>query len=128
MKRLSPAAAALLAALAFVAASVPAAAASDEKERARAERALREGEFEAAEKIYRELLSKDARDSAARLGLSRALLKQRKNLEAYDHAARVVARDPESARGHALLGAALLASGDFRLSVEEFRTALTFKE
>ena len=130
MKRLSPTAFVLLAALAAVAAAwlAPAAAASDEKARARAERATREGEFGEAEKIYRELLAKDARDSAARLGLSRALLKQRKHLEAYDHAARVVAREPESARGHALLGAALLGSGDFRLSVEEFRTALSFRD
>jgi predicted aspartyl protease/Flp pilus assembly protein TadD len=128
MKRLSPTAAVVLLALAFVAAPAPEAAASDEKARARAERATREGEFEAAEKIYRELLAKSPRDDAARLGLSRALLKQRKHLEAYDHAARVIARAPESARAHALLGAALLGSGDFRLSVEEFRTALTFKD
>ena len=130
MKRLPPTAAGVLAALAFAAAVAlaPVAAASDEKARARAERATREGEYEAAEKIYRELLAKDPRDSAARLGLSRALLKQRKHLEAYDHAARVIAREPESARAHALLGAALLGSGDFRLSVEEFRTALTFKD
>ena len=128
MKRLSPTAAVLLAALAFAAAAASGAAASDEKTKARAERATREGEYEAAEKIYRELLAKDPRDSAARLGLSRALLKQRKHLEAYDHAARVVAREPESARAHALLGAALLGSGDFRLSVEEFRTALTFRD
>src|SRR5439155_5272402 len=43
----------------------------------------------------------------------------------FDHAARVLAIDPLSARAHALLGAAVLASGDFRLSVEEFRTALS---
>src|SRR5689334_22830286 len=128
MKRLSPAAAVLLAAIALVAAFAPATTASDEKARVRAERATREGEYETAEKIYRDLLAKDPRDSAARLGLSRALLKQRKHLEAYDHAARVVAREPESARAHALLGAALLGSGDFRLSVEEFRTALSFKD
>jgi predicted aspartyl protease/Flp pilus assembly protein TadD len=128
MKRLSPTASVVLAALALIAGAAPGVAASDEKARARAERATREGEYEAAEKIYRELLAKDARDSSARLGLSRALLKQRKHLEAYDHAARVIAREPESARAHALLGAALLGSGDFRLSVEEFRTALSFKE
>jgi predicted aspartyl protease len=40
----------------------------------------------------------------------------------------VVAIDPLSARGHALLGSAVLASGDFRLSVEEFRTALALNE
>lgn len=130
MKRLSPVAVLVLAALALVAtaAYAPVSFASDSKARARAERATREGEFETAEKIYRELLSKDPRDALARLGLSRVLLKQRRHLEAYDHAARVVAREPESARAHALLGAALLGAGDFRLSVEEFRTALTFKE
>ncbi|MBV8859614.1 MAG: aspartyl protease family protein [Acidobacteria bacterium] len=130
MRKLSPTPFVLLAAFALVAAVAvaPGASASDEKARARAERATREGEYETAEKIYRELVAKDPKDSAARLGLSRALLKQRKNLEAYDHAARVVAREPESARAHALLGAALLGSGDFRLSVEEFRTALSFKD
>src|ERR671912_1283162 len=133
MKRLSPRAPTgfiALAVLALVAAAAvaPGVEASDGKARARAERATREGEYEAAEKIYRDLVAKNPRDSAARLGLSRALLKQRKHLEAYDHAARVMAREPESARAHALLGAALLGSGDFRLSVEEFRTALTFKD
>jgi predicted aspartyl protease/thioredoxin-like negative regulator of GroEL len=130
MKRLSPTAFVGLVVLALTAAVAvaPGAAASDEKARARAERATREGEFETAEKIYRELLTKEPRDSSLRLGLSRALLKQRKHLEAYDHAARVVAREPESSRAHALLGAALLGSGDFRLSVEEFRTALSFRD
>ena len=129
MYKLSRPAAGVLAALALVAlVAAPAASASDAKARARAERALRDGDFEAAERVYRELVAKDPRDTPARLGLSRALLKQRKHLEAFDHAARVVAREPESARAHALLGAALLGSGDFRLSVEEFRTALTFKE
>lgn len=35
--------------------------------------------------------------------------------------------DPLSARAHALLGAAILGAGDFRNSVEEFRTALALK-
>src|SRR5205085_7249758 len=46
----------------------------------------------------------------------------------YDQAARVLAIEPMNARAHSLLGTALLNSGDFRLSVEEFRTALSFKE
>ncbi|HEX3558565.1 MAG TPA: aspartyl protease family protein, partial [Pyrinomonadaceae bacterium] len=104
------------------------ASASGGKERDRAERALKEGEFEQAEKLYRELVVKDARDEQARLGLGLALLKQRKNQDAFDQAARVIASDPTSARAHALLGSALLNSGDFRLSVEEFRTALSFRE
>ncbi|MGH9901696.1 MAG: aspartyl protease family protein [Pyrinomonadaceae bacterium] len=94
----------------------------------RAERALREGEFEQAEKMFRELLAKNPKDHAARLGLSFALLKQRKIQDAFDAAARVLSLDPMSPRAHALLGASLLASGDFRLSVEEFRTALSFKD
>ncbi len=106
----------------------PLAAKGGDKHRERAERALREGEFELAEKIYREMLAQNARDMAARLGLSFALLKQRNYQDAYDAAARVISLEPMSARAHALLGAALLGGGDFRLSVEEFRTALSIKD
>ena len=60
--------------------------------------------------------------------MSFALLKQRRLQEAYDHAARVLVADPTSARAHALLGQAILASGDFKESVEEFRTALALDE
>lgn len=110
----------------FIAAScVVPVAASDSKVRRQAEKALREGEFEVAEKKYRELVSKDSRDHSARLGLSFALLKLRMLQDAYDHAARVILADPLSARAHSLLGAVILATGDFRNSVEEFRTALT---
>ena len=110
-----------------VAVGLPLAEASD-KTRERAERALREGEFDLAEKMFREMLAKNARDKDARLGLSFTLYKKRMLQDAYDHAARVIATDPLSARAHALLGAVVLAAGDFRLSVEEFRTALTLKD
>jgi predicted aspartyl protease/Flp pilus assembly protein TadD len=99
-----------------------------DKVRTRAERALREGDFAEAEQLYRELISKDAHDNDARLGLSQALLKERKLQDAYDHAARVITADPLSARAHALLGATILASGEFRESLEEFRTALSLNE
>ncbi|MDT7604504.1 MAG: hypothetical protein QOF61_2501, partial [Acidobacteriota bacterium] len=102
--------------------------AADKKERARAERALREGEFEVAEKIFRELVEKDVKDLPARLGLSFAQLKQRNLRDAYDNAARALALDPLSARAHALLGSALLAAGDFPLSIEEFKTAIGFDQ
>ena len=92
------------------------------KLRAHAERAIKDGEFAEAERMYRELVAKDARDETARLGLSLALLKQRKNQDAYDQAARVVAVNPLSARAHALLGTAMLNAGDFHLSVEETTT------
>jgi predicted aspartyl protease/thioredoxin-like negative regulator of GroEL len=96
----------------------------NEKARGRAQKALRSGDFERAEQLYREVLAKDDHDTEARLGLSQALLKLRRLQDSFDHAARVVAIDPLSARAHALLGSTILASGDFRLSVEEFRTAL----
>jgi predicted aspartyl protease len=36
--------------------------------------------------------------------------------------------DPLSARAHAILGASILGAGEFRLSIEEFRTALSLDE
>ncbi|MFN2512280.1 MAG: aspartyl protease family protein [Pyrinomonadaceae bacterium] len=101
---------------------------SDKKARNRAEKALRDGDFDLAEKSFREILSKNLQDQDARLGLSLTLLKQRRLQDAYDQAARVILANPLSARAHALLGHAILASGNFRDSIEEFRTALSIKE
>lgn len=108
--------------------SVSVLAAGDGKARQRANEALKEGDYESAEKQFRELLTKDSHDKDARLGLSFALMKQRMLQDAYDHAARVVLNDPLSSRAHALLGAVILASGDFQNSVEEFRTALSLRD
>ena len=99
-------------------------AVNDEKTRTHALRALRAGDFERAEQLYRELLAKNDRDTDARLGLSHALLKQRRLQDSFDHAARVAAIDTQSARAHSLLGSILLAGGDFRRALQEFRTAL----
>lgn len=121
-------AARIFAAFLICLAVVGSAQSGEQKARMRADRALRSGDFESAEKIFRELLDKDSRDKEARLGLSFALLKQRHLQEAYDQAARVILVEPLSARAHALLGSAILASGNFRSSVEEFRTALSLQE
>src|SRR5438128_5410036 len=112
----------------FSAGNGSAATLKDEKARNKADHALHTGDYEGAEKIYRQLIAKDPTDLDARLGLSRALLKQRRLRDAFDHAARVIAIDPLSPRAHALLGSAILASGDFRQSVEEFRTALSLND
>src|SRR6266403_3496949 len=101
---------------------------SSNKAHDKGDKALRRGDYQLAEKIFRELLGKDAHDNEARLGLSFALLKQRILQDAYDHAARVLLLDPLSARAHAILGSAILAAGDFRNSVEEFRTSLALNE
>jgi len=103
-------------------------AVGDGKARQRANEALKNGDYEVAEKQFRELLEKDAHDKDARLGLSFALLKQRLLQDAYDHAARVILTDPLSSRAHALLGSVILASGNFQNSVEEFRTSLSLQE
>jgi predicted aspartyl protease/Flp pilus assembly protein TadD len=108
--------------------SVSVLASGDGKARQRANESLKEGDYESAEKQFRELLTKDAHDKEARLGLSFALMKQRMLQDAYDHAARVVLSDPLSSRAHALLGAVILASGDFQNSIEEFRTSLSIKD
>lgn len=113
---------------AFAGVTHPAAAKADKKAYNKGYRALRKGDYTQAEKIFRELLGKDAHDNEARLGLSFALLKQRNLQGAYDNAARVIMVDPLSARAHALLGSAILGAGEFRLSVEEFRTALALNE
>lgn len=120
-------AAGILAAFAFCLSDVPiaSAASATDKNHTRAGRALREGDYVNAEKMYREALSKDPHDNQARLGLSFTLLKQRQLQDAYDHAARVILADPMSARGHSLLGSVILAAGDFRSSLEEFRTAIS---
>ena len=101
---------------------------TDKKAYTKGYKAIRKGEYPQAEKIFRELLVKDGQDIEARLGLSFALLKQRQLQGAYDNAARVIMQAPLSARAHALLGSAILASGEFRLSVEEFKTALALNE
>jgi len=101
---------------------------TDKKAYQKGYKALRKGDLAQAEKIFRELLIKDSKDIEARLGLSFTQLKQRSLRDAYDNAARVIMLDPLSSRGHALLGAAILAAGEFRLSVEEFRTALALNE
>ena len=109
---------------AFAGASHVASAKADKKAYNKGYRALRKGDYTEAEKIFRDLLGKDAHDNDARLGLSFTLLKQRNLQGAYDNAARVIMLDPLSARAHALLGSAILGAGEFRLSVEEFKTAL----
>ena len=113
---------------AFAGATHTATASTDKKPYNKGYRAVRKGNYEQAEKIFRDLLNKDAHDIEARLGLSFALLKQRSLQGAYDNAARVIMVDPLSARAHALLGSAILGAGEFRLSVEEFKTALSLDE
>ncbi|HZF37673.1 MAG TPA: aspartyl protease family protein [Blastocatellia bacterium] len=92
----------------------------------RAAAEIRKTNYTEAEQIYRRLLEKDQTDKEARLGLSFALVKQIKLQEAYENAAQVIAADPLNSRGFALLGTALLRSGEFRNSIEALYTAVKF--
>ncbi len=100
------------------------AAADPKKSLQKAQKALRAGDFERAEKLYREIIQKDESNLLARLGLSKVLLKQRRLAESFEEAAFVRNNDPNSARAHALLGSAILAAGVFPEAVGEFRAAL----
>ncbi len=92
----------------------------------RAEKEVRATNFDQAEKIYRQLLETDQADKEARLGLSFTLIKQTKLQEGYEEAAQVIAADSLNARAFALLGTALLRSGEFRNSVEALYTSAKF--
>jgi len=102
--------------------------ANNQKALRQAQKALRSGDYQRAEQLYRDILQKDDQEVAAHLGLSKTLLKQQRLHESFDHAARVIAANPLSAEAHAILGSAILATGDFRLSLEEFRTALNIDD
>src|SRR5262245_48606634 len=92
----------------------------------RAEKELRQANFEEAEKIYRQLLQENGQDKDARLGLSLVLTKRAKYQESFEEAAQVITADPSNARAHALMGTALLRSGEFRNSIESLYTAVKF--
>ncbi len=102
--------------------------ANNQKALRQAKNALRSGDFQRAEQLYREILQKNDEELEAHLGLSKTLLKERRLQESFDHAARVIAANPLTADAHAILGCAILATGDFRLSLEEFRTALNIDD
>lgn len=90
----------------------------------RAEKEIRNGNFEQAEAIYQELVTKNPEDKVARLGLSFSLLKQNKLVPSFEQAAQVVATDSLNGRAFGLMGTALLRGGEFRTSLESLLTAL----
>lgn len=90
----------------------------------RAKSEIYAGNFAEAEALYRQLIAKNQEDMEARLGLSFALLKQQRLLEAYDEASQVAATDQNNARAYGLIGTALLRSGEFRNSIEALQKAI----
>lgn len=79
-----------------------------------AEKFIRKGNPAEAEKILREVLTKDPSNSKAKLALSLALLKQRKLIDAYELTLAVAKNEPKNARAFSLLGMSLLNFGNFK--------------
>jgi len=79
-----------------------------------AEKLVRQGEFEKAERILRVLIERDPLESKAKLALSYIFLKQRRLLEAYDWSLAVAVAEPKNSYAFAVLGATLLNAGNFR--------------
>jgi tetratricopeptide (TPR) repeat protein len=80
-------------------------------------KAIREGHYENAVKIYQDLLLADWQDVQAHLGISLAYLKIQNYQLCYDHANEVLKIDPKNARANALVGLAMLRSGYVKQSV-----------
>src|SRR5438093_11824541 len=85
--------------------SLPNAALAETRAKAlkRAEREIRNGNFDEAEKTYRHLVEHNQEDNVARLGLSFVLIKKIRLVEAYEEAARVIVADPLNGRAFSLL-------------------------
>src|ERR1041385_7594668 len=59
--------------------------ANNEKALRQAQKALRTGDYQRAEQLYREILQKDDSEAEAHLGLSKTLLKQQRLRESFEH-------------------------------------------
>ena len=89
-----------------------------------AEGALRNGDLNTAEQLFRSLLVEDEQSVSYRLGLGATLLKQKRLREALDQAVYVLERESSSAPAHALLGTVFRVSGDFKSAIEHYRISL----
>ena len=90
-----------------------------------AKKAVRDGNYEKAIKIYTELLGKDEHNLQAHLGIALAYAKALNFQGCYDHANKAIEVDPNNARAHALAGLALLRSGYVATAVERLVQSVT---
>jgi tetratricopeptide (TPR) repeat protein len=98
---------------------------SDEKLLNDAKKAVRNGDYEKAIKVYTELLAKDEHNLQAHLGIALAYAKALNFQGCYVHANKAIAEDPNNARAHALAGLALLRSGYVATAVERLVRSVT---
>jgi predicted aspartyl protease/cytochrome c-type biogenesis protein CcmH/NrfG len=96
----------------------------DERSHAAGRRAIRDGEYEKAVKVFLGLVAEDPGDVRARLGAALAYYKLQDYKLTFDQATEVLKLDDKNARAHALSGIALLRSGYIEHAVAELLQAL----
>ena len=89
-----------------------------------ARKAMRKGDFERAANVYKGLIAGDAQDIQAQIGAAFAYMKLQNYARCFEYANAALKLDANSARAHALAGAALLHSGYLRAAVPELAEAL----
>lgn len=94
------------------------------KVRKQAEKLKRKGDYEQAEKLFRQLLEKKPSDSDLKIKLSYVLMKQRRLVEAYELIYPVAKDEPRNSRAFSVLGMVLLGAGNFRDAATCFINAL----
>jgi predicted aspartyl protease/Flp pilus assembly protein TadD len=92
------------------------------------EKAIREGQYQKAVKIFTDLLAQDPADTRATVGLSFAYLKLQNYVGCYDQARAVITADPGVARAYSLAGVALLRSGFLPDAVDYLIKALRINQ
>ena len=93
-----------------------------------AQRAMNGGEFEKAELLWRKAIANEPQKTKLKLGLSYALYKNQKYVEAYNEAFSIRKSDDQNARAWALTGLSLLAAGNFAAANENFINALALDQ
>jgi tetratricopeptide (TPR) repeat protein len=89
-----------------------------------AKKHIREGRYQEALTIYRELLDANAGDTQARLGASFIHYKLQEYIGCFEQAMEVLKTDSSNARAHALVGVTLLRSGIVAGAVNELQRAI----
>lgn len=84
---------------------------SQERKMRDGQKAMRDGQYPTAIKIYDDILTQDEKAIQAHLGIAFAYLKVHNFQLCFDHANLAIKLDAENARAYALAGAALLRSG-----------------
>jgi len=89
-----------------------------------AKKFAKRGEFDEAEKAYTTAVKLRPNDIELKLALAKIYLKQKKLSDAYDIAFSIAKADSSNAEAYAIVGAALLGSGDFKESRPIILTAI----